>query len=486
MRLTFLCIFSLTAQILLAQNFTEVAGTPFEGVDVSSIAFADVDGDDDQDVLVTGANSSFIPIAKLYTNDGMGTFTEFISSETSIEEVAYGSIAFADVDGDNDQDLLITGQGSSFAPVAKLYINGGSGTFDEAVETPFEGVYDGSIAFADVDGDNDQDVLITGLINLETPITKLYLNDGTGAFSEVAETPFEGVELSSIAFSDVDGDNDQDVLITGLNSSLDPIAKLYANDGTGTFSEVTGTPFQGVAISSIAFADVDGDNDQDVLITGSNSMTTAITTLYTNDGTGNFSEVAGMSFEGVFAGSIAFSDVDGDNDQDVLITGQKNSGNQAAKLYTNDGTGTFSEVAETPFEGVASSSIAFADVDGDNDQDVLITGQNSSEIPIAKLYSNDGVVQTNDCANWKTKTPFTVFPNPASNGLVYISINMEQKSRVDINLFDVVGRLLHRQEEQLIGGENTVLMDISAFEKGTYFIQINHDEEIGIQKLIIQ
>ncbi|MEM7374580.1 MAG: VCBS repeat-containing protein [Bacteroidota bacterium] len=82
--------------------------------------------------------------------------------------------------------------------------------------------------------------------------------------------------------------------------------------------------------------------------------------------------------------------MDGDNDQDVLITGRNSSGAQISKLYTNDGGGTFTEMTGTPFEEVAFSSIAFADVDGDNDQDVLITGQNSSFAEISKLYTNDG------------------------------------------------------------------------------------------------
>jgi hypothetical protein len=91
-------------------------------------------------------------------------------------------------------------------------------------------------------------------------------------FTEVTGTPFTGVAQSSIAFADVDGDNDLDVLITGLNFMGQPpgvrISKLYTNDGVGNFTEVFGTPFAGVEEGSIAFADVDGDNDQDVLITG--------------------------------------------------------------------------------------------------------------------------------------------------------------------------------------------------------------------------
>jgi predicted nucleotidyltransferase len=100
-----------------------------------------------------------------------------------------------------------------------------------------------------------------------------------GSFSEVTGTPFEGVAISSIAFADVDGDNDQDVLITGLNNSF-RISKLYTNDGMGNFSEMTGTPFEGVADGSIAFADVDGDNDQDVLITGQNGISRHLETVH--------------------------------------------------------------------------------------------------------------------------------------------------------------------------------------------------------------
>jgi predicted nucleotidyltransferase len=173
-------------------------------------------------------------------------------------------------------------------------------------------------------------------------------------FTEAPQSPpFDGVQLSSIAFADVDGDNDQDVLITGLNSSLDNIAKLYTNDGTGAFTEATGIPFEGVQNGSVAFADVDGDGDMDVLITG-NILLDGIAKLYRNDGSGAFAEVPDTPFEGVQNGSAAFADVDGDGDEDVLITGLNNDSDLISKLYINDGEGAFTEATDTPFEGVRS------------------------------------------------------------------------------------------------------------------------------------
>ena len=103
-----------------------------------------------------------------------------------------------------------------------------------------------------------------------------------GNFTEMAGTPFDGVGSSSIAFSDVDGDGDNDVLITGENNSPEGISKLYTNDGMGNFTEMVGTPFDGVGISSIAFSDVDGDGDADVLITGVNNSFERTSKLYTN------------------------------------------------------------------------------------------------------------------------------------------------------------------------------------------------------------
>jgi hypothetical protein len=383
-----------------AGNFTEISGTPFENVNFSSIAFSDIDGNGTQDVLITGRNgSSFQPISKLYVNDGAGNFTEV--SGTPFDDVRNSSIAFSDVDGNGTQDVLITGLNSSNQPISKLYTNDGTGIFTEVSGTPFVGAYNGSLAFSDVDGNGTQDVIITGLVASNQNATKFYTNDGVGNFTEVAGTPFDDVNNSSIAFADVDGDNTQDVLITGSSTSnSNRVSKLYINDGIGNFTEISGTPFERVYNSSIAFSDVDGNSTQDVLITGYNSNQ-RISKLYTNDGAGNFTEVTGTPFDNVERGSIAFSDVDGNGTQDVLITGYS-SNQPISKLYTNDGAGNFTEVTGTPFQGVWLSSVAFTDIDGNGTQDVLITGQNNSNQPISKLYTNDGAGNFTEV----TGTPF--------------------------------------------------------------------------------
>lgn len=81
------------------------------------------------------------------------------------------------------------------------------------------------------------------------------------SFVEDTTVPFADVTLGDADFADVDGDGDQDVIITGLFTGGTTIANLYLNDGIGNFALVPGTPFTPVYVSTVNFADVDGDND---------------------------------------------------------------------------------------------------------------------------------------------------------------------------------------------------------------------------------
>ena len=488
MKLILLFPLLILAQILPAQTFTELTPTPFPSVFLSDVAFADVDGDSDQDVLITGIDHLNLRIAKLFTNDGSGNFTE--STGTPFDGIRYGSIAFADIDGDSDQDVLITGSDNDSEEIAKLYTNDGDGNYSEQFGTPFEGVQFGSIAFADVDGDSDQDVLITGTNSDFEEIAKLYTNDGDGNYSELIGTPFNGVTTSSIAFADVDGDNDLDVLITGENNDSDPIAELFKNDGLGNFTEVPEIPFTGVTRSSIAFSDIDGDGDQDVLITGQQFFFIPSATLFTNDGLGNFTEILGLPFPvlfGVQSGSVAFADIDEDGDEDVLITGSTigNGFENISKLFTNDGLGNFTLLTGTPFIGVRGST-AFADVDGDNDQDVLLTGFNNDSDGVAKLYINDGLVTSNNNFVNINNFDFTIAPNPTTENRVYVNFDAVQSREVAIKVFNLKGISLIQQNKTAVIGQQVFSIDISRLSKGSYFIELDDGKKRGVRKFIVQ
>lgn len=359
--------------------FTSVTGTPFAGVSNGCISFEDLDGDADDDLVVTGSST-----AKLYQNVGNGVF-EAISTSPFIG-LSYGAVEFADVDNDGDQDAFMNGQ-SSAGFYSSLYLNDGNGGYTIDTSNAFPGLANAAADFADIDNDGDADLMMSGYGTGQ--IVKLFTNDGSGLFTEVANTPFPAVSSGAIQFNDVDSDGDQDVFINGFTIFVGNVGQLWLNDGSGSFTLSTSNTFEGSNNGNIAFADIDGDNDDDLLVTGYGD-TDRIAHLYANDGSGTFTLIP-SPFPGIQQGSIAFADIDNDQDMDLAIAGEIGSpSTYAAQLYTNNGTGTFTLVAGTPFEPTISSGLLFADIDNDLDSDLLTIGNSNISGSIAKIYANDG------------------------------------------------------------------------------------------------
>ena len=459
-----------------AQTFFLVSGTPFEGVRDGSIAFADIDNDNDQDVLITGLNSSYQIISKLYTNDGVGNYT--LVSGTPFVGVMYSCVKFADIDNDNDQDLIISGAVNSSQAATKLYTNDGSGNFTLVVGTPFDAIEYSSVEFGDIDNDNDQDIIITGQKSSGVRIAKLYKNDGNGFYTIATGTPFTGVESGDIEFADVDNDNDLDVLITGMNSSNASTSRLYLNDSLGNFTFQPLTPFEGANVSSIAFSDVDNDNDFDVLITGSNNQPKS--KLYLNNGSGNFTLDTLAPFDGVQYSSVAFSDVDNDNDDDLIISGEswnlQNGFQRICKLYLNNGNGSFSLLSGTTFEGITTTSVAFSDTNNDNKIDLLITGSNGSNIPITKLY-RDTTITTEIIQEVDFFNKITISPNP-TNGI--FNLDFGNLKNVSIQIFNISGQKIF-EEKNISSNTFKVILDEP---RGIYFLEIKTQNEQQIYKIV--
>jgi hypothetical protein len=232
---------------------------------------------------------------------------------SNLAELTNGSISIGDVDGDADLDIVVTGSDLSNNAVSLLLRNDGAFSF-----TPFAGVLpdvrDSSSDFADVDDDGDLDFVLTG--------------DTGGSFSSYGGvTP---VARGSSRFGDVDGDGDPDLVVTGEDDTTVRIATLYLNDGSGSFSD-SGIALAGVSDSAIALGDIDEDTDLDLIITGSDGSPTTV--LYVNDGTGNFASVA-AGLQPVSGGSVSVGDVENDGDIDLVITGFDGS-NPRAIVYEN-------------------------------------------------------------------------------------------------------------------------------------------------------
>ncbi len=355
--------------------------TVLEGVTDGSVAWGDYDGDGDLDVLLTGRNASGQGISQVYRNNGDNTFTDI---NAGLAGVSFSSVAWGDYDGDGDLDILLTGFSAS-SRISQVYRNDGGDNFT-AISAGLEGVSFSSVAWGDYDGDGDLDILLTGQA-ASGRISRVYRNNGDNTFEDI-NAGLEGVGFSSVAWGDYDGDGDLDILLSGQNSSGQIISRVYRNNGDNTFEDIN-AGLEGVYYGSAAWGDYDGDGDLDILLTGFNASLQLISRVYRNNGDETFTAInAGL--EGVYVSSAAWGDYDGDGDLDILLTGSNASNQRISLVYRNNGDDTFTAI-NAGLEQVGFSSVSWGDYDGDGDLDILLTGFSASSQRISKIYRNNSV-----------------------------------------------------------------------------------------------
>lgn len=348
------------------------------------ISMGDISDDGFVDMIVNGKHISYEYENFIYINDQLGGFNRATNSLTY--QVSNGASAFADLNGDNYQDLVMSGNIEGDDTKTDIYINDQSGYLDRSESHALDALSFGSISIADIDGNETMDVLITGKSSIEEVVSKLYLNDGAAVFTEVLDAGIAGVQNSSSEFFDANGDGHVDVIISGTQADASPLTQLYLNDGSGVFTPYA-AGIANIRNSQIALADVDGDDDIDVLINGLDAGNEVITKLYVNDGVANFT-VGNDEFAAVTSGVITFADIDGDNDDDIYI-----AGDGIQYTYRNDGSGIFT-LFHT-LDEVAFPNVLFDDIDLDGDLDYIASGDwtNTGSLSYGTntfLYINDG------------------------------------------------------------------------------------------------
>jgi predicted nucleotidyltransferase len=397
---------ALEVRTLLTGEFSELPALGFAAVRSPSIAWGDMDSDGDLDAALTGYNTSYTPVSKVYRNNGNNTYTDLNAGLTGVYT---GSVAWGDADNDSDLDILLTGANAGNG-VAKVYLNGGGGAFTEAPNTGLSGVFASSAAWGDYNNDGRLDALIAGRDTIGNVSTKIYRNNGNNTFTDI-NAGLTGVRFGSVAWGDFDNDGNRDLVVAGDEINVNS-AKVYHNNGDGTFSNINAglTPS---GPTSVAVGDTDNDGDLDILMTNG----TSAATLYRNDGNNVFTEVANTGLGGL-SGFATLGDTDNDGDLDVLLSGQNASYVRKTELYRNNGNNSFT-LLDAGLTGVINGSAAIGDADSDGDLDLLIagsaTGFGASGF-VAKYYRNNS-----SSSNTVPNVPTNLQSNAATNGSITFS-----------------------------------------------------------------
>lgn len=230
------------------------------------------------------------------------TLDNFVPNPTTpIPINDHSRLTFVDLDGDGYDDIVMHNlypDAQAGVPFEHLvFLNDHDKTFrDFSDASGLRNIQAGHFVFGDVDNDGDEDCFAGLDIPLAGHTSTLWLNDGTGHFTQKTGSGLEGIALSANGvFADFDNDGILDLFSGNGGTTAGVQPDLYFGNGDGTFrkasTQLAGRPSQ-PANGSVA---CDYDNDGDIDIFQANygvSQSLGWQVLWENDGTGHFTNVA--------------------------------------------------------------------------------------------------------------------------------------------------------------------------------------------------
>jgi enediyne biosynthesis protein E4 len=392
---------------------------PLKARGAPGVALLDYDGDGDLDLYVTNGPGAPNSLYKSFLAEtGHLAFLDVaVAAGVAATSQDSTGVCFGDLDNDGDEDLFVLGR----AEPHRLFENRGNGTFADRTahaRVAGTGLTPSGCTMADFDGDGRLDLFVANTADWSTQLAilvepfalnqpnELYRNLGGLRFADVsASSGLQNVADISWATTAFDYDDDCDVdLFVANDQGGIPTAnlggidrgftRLYQNDGTGQFTDVT---FDANLTSpggymGIAVADFNGDQILDVFVTNTGDWLNPFfgipyvlgdqsTRWFLGGADGRFSDPLAVAPGATpFGWGNAAFDYDNDGDTDLAYIGGLDAGPFVEKsnpgvLFRNDGAANFVD-QPTAFDSSLhlrrkDHGLAVGDLDQDGFVDVV-------------------------------------------------------------------------------------------------------------------
>jgi hypothetical protein len=271
---------------------------------------------------------------------------------------------------------------------------------DEDILVTGVGISSGA-CWGDIDNDGFLDVFIP---SAKWNHNFLYLNDRSGGFTEVINSPvvIDSADSKGGTFGDFDNDGDLDLFVANEEATN----FLYTNDGEGTFTQVS----TGIVVSdgenssshTSSWIDYNNDGYLDIFVANhryDKSDEGQMNFLYqNNEGDGTFTKITQGSIvtDIEFTLGANWADYDNDGDSDLFISNSDpTSGNSDANsLYQNNSDGSFKKIIDEPFvtDGGESRCASWGDYNNDGYLDLFVVNRTvgNDQMGLNILYRNNG------------------------------------------------------------------------------------------------
>lgn len=352
------------------------------------VEVVDINGDGLVDILFANGGNYSEPgkpeASRIFINQGPNTrFKEVTEEILGDSKFLSRVIKVRDISGDNIPDIII---GTTYQTQSQLYLGLGSGKFKNVTPTHLPQIEAsiGDIELGDVDLDGDLDMILADWgkgnnMNNSGGITKLWLNNGKGIFTDVTETQMPKIPIQfswDLEFIDFDNDFDLDIAISCKRCAT---SRLFVNNGSGIFEDKRLLPaytnnydFEVMDINNDGFLDMITINDGDIVNAESSSRKEHIFLNVEGKRFIDATDKLWVSTENIGKddNNISFLDFDSDGDADFLISSLTGED----RLLINDGQGSFT-LRQPVLEGSPTPltlSLVLADINNDKKLDIIM------------------------------------------------------------------------------------------------------------------
>jgi|GEM_PF-824030 len=407
----------------------------FAGIQVTDLAVGNTDGVNGDDIIVVSEGA-----VRLFPNPGDAQSTDktaWLASVIETEVVGDAKVDLADLDEDGDQDIAMCDPNATGFNIRWLQNPLlGAGSTDtpppafisdlirpDLIDPVFESTAGAkAVWIGDIDGDGANDV---ASVSDENQTVQIHLwNNATASFdatiSIAGGTPLARMNDIEMADFNNDGKLDIAVLVNDTGTTPPPGIRMLSalvlllqgtnprNPADWTQVDYTGEPpavalqnrdmlfmSNAVGATDLALGDVTGDGLPDVLLVSNEDPPPphAFTYLLSNPGIANVADPTqwnrvAIDNNGPDYSEIKVADIDNDNDLDVVVSAPTTA-TFNLRWIENNGNGTVWTRRLISQQQGGGESIALGDIDDDGDLDMAVYGVG---VQLTQWFRNPGSV----------------------------------------------------------------------------------------------